>query len=90
MTNHDLARAAVRTINMVPVGMLTDDDVADFIADTYAEPMAELERLRRQVAYVKRGHHSNDGEGWCGVCGNRGKDQEYGHEPDCPHNEVAT
>lgn len=45
-TNHDLARQAVSTINMVPVDMLTDDDCADFIADTYAPAFDELERLR--------------------------------------------
>jgi len=87
-TNHDLARAA--TDKLWKQDRQTFESVSTIIADTYAEPMAEFERLRRQVAYVKRGHHSNDGEGWCGVCGNRGKDQEYGHEPDCPHNEVAT
>ncbi len=50
---------------------------------------AENAKLRRQVEFVKRRHHDNDGEGWCGVCGYRGQDQQYGHESDCPHAEAT-
>ncbi len=50
---------------------------------------AENAKLRRQVEFVKRRHHDNDGEGWCGVCGYRGQDQQYGHEKDCPHAEAS-
>jgi hypothetical protein len=62
------------------------------------EPMAELERLRRQVAFVKkesllairdiRGKHV---ETRCGLCKNvwHPLGEPY-HDADCPHGEVAT
>ena len=94
MTNHDLARAAVRTINMVPVDMLTDDDVADFIADTYSEPMAELERLRFALVNVigHTGHLrmvTNSTEQLLdGLLKNIARIAKEALK-ECPHNEVA-
>lgn len=94
-TNHELsAYAAIRCMRS------TDDDVVkqcltDIIADTYAEPMAELEKLRRQVALARKRmgiqKRSILNNFYCEFCGASHKnDRSIKHSDDCPHNEVAT
>lgn len=95
MTNHDLARAAADKCKAYK-----SDDWAAVIRDTYAAPMAELERLKRQVELCRKhgpvrsvpGHPTRLA---CTLCGkwNPVKPRwlpKPVHHPDCPHNEVAT
>ena len=52
--NHDLARQAAERIYDLRDKMCEDlpHEFAEIISDTYAAPLAELERLKRQVAFV--------------------------------------
>lgn len=99
-TNHELAtEAAFVLLARCSVGSVLPKEfecAVKIIADTYAEPMAELEKLRRQVhmvrlcdAYRFNGEH----DCWeCRICDSyaKGKDKIV-HQDDCPHNnEVAT
>jgi len=94
MNNHDLARQAAESIY--------DHDgtrvCPDIIADIYAHAMDELERLRRQVEFVKResllaiadsqGRHE---ETKCLLCnGQWYVECSPRHATDCPHAKEAT
>lgn len=93
MTNHDLARAAAKQL----LDCFDYEEIQAIIRATYAAPMAELERLKRQVAFVKResilairdqrGRHI---ENKCLLCDGRWDvDCPEQHMENCP-NEVAT
>jgi len=91
-SNHELARAAAESCKAYKV-----DDWATVIRDTYAEPMAELERLRRQVAFVKQesllaipSPWGSPSETRCLLCKNTWWHEcPPNHASDCPHSEVA-
>ena len=97
MTNHELARAAAE--KCLSWTHFEDADaiqlMAREIAVTYDAPMAELEKLRRQVKlatehtgvrYYEMGDYY-----YCEFCGaSHSNIKEVVHEDDCPHNEVAT
>ena len=95
-TNHELARSAAEKCHRYDTENFDCmDEMTRDIADTYAAPMAELEKLRRQVhmvrlcdAYRFNGEH----DCWeCRICDSyaKGKDMIV-HQADCPHSEVAT
>jgi hypothetical protein len=94
MTNHELARAAAESIY--------DHDgtrvCPDIIADAYAPAMADLERLRRQVEFVKResllaipSPYGSPSEIRCLLCKNTWWHEcPPNHAPNCPHAKEAT
>lgn len=94
-TNHELARAAAGVL--WKQDRQTFESVTKIIEDAYAEAMVELDKLRRQVEFVKResllaipdrrGRHE---ETKCLLC----KGQWYvecapRHEKDCPNAEAS-
>jgi len=86
-TNHELARAAFVLLARYSVGNVSPTDfegAVKIISDTYAEPMAELERLRRQIELVKNHTYGIIDAAWCDVC------KMYEHMPDCPHAKEET
>lgn len=113
MTNHDLARAAAQaSCGSIFIGFglfefdtpgkqkTVEDVIARKVADTYASPMAELERLKRQVELCRKhgpvqavsGHPARLR---CTLCGKWNPVKPKWspnpvHHRDCPHNEVAT
>lgn len=96
-SNYDLARAAAERVLSPLTGSqiekLALEDATNVIADTYAEPMAELEKLRRQVAMIvkKSGpqpHHIGNTY-ICLLCGVESSPDKPKHNADCPHSEVA-
>jgi len=97
MTNHGLARAAAEKI--VPNASPTIErhvvrEYADIIADTYAPAMDELERLRRQVEFVRSLDWIRYDEQLsyyeCSLCDNKSRSKnKIKHHPDCPHAKEA-
>lgn len=100
MTNHELARAAAE--KCLSWTHFEDADaiqlMARAISDTYAAPMAELEKLRRKVAFVKKESLLAIPSPWgspseirCLLCKNTWWHEcPPNHAADCPHSEVAT
>lgn len=110
-SNHELARAAAEECCasiFIGIGLtdfdtpgkqkIVEDAIARKVADTYAEPMDELERLRRHVAFVKKESLLAIPSPWgspseirCLLCKNTWWHEcPPNHASDCPHSEVAT
>jgi hypothetical protein len=96
-TNDDLARAAAEKCHRYDTENFDCmDEMTRDIADTYAEPMAKLERLRRQVHMVRlcdAYRFNGEYDCWeCRICDSYAKGKgKIVHQNDCPHNnEVAT
>jgi hypothetical protein len=102
-TNHELARVAAenerlarQAMAMIQAADLSIGGGIKIIADTYAEAMAELERLKRQVAFVKQGSllaipspFGTPSEIRCLLCKNTWWHEcRPNHAADCPNNEA--
>ena len=103
MSENELARQAAEAVDAaVDFPLMNHDrllDSATFaIGAIYAPAMAELERLRRQVAFVKQesllaipSPWGSPSETRCLLCKNTWWHEcPPNHAVDCPHSEVAT
>lgn len=111
MTNHELSRAAAESCCasiFIGIGLTNfdtpgkqktvEDMIARKVCDAYAPAMADLERLRRQVEFVKResllaipSPYGSPSEIRCLLCKNTWWHEcPPNHAPNCPHAKEAT